>query len=206
MNNRFKARISFFTYIALLFTLDNYYSFMIFNLFLAFAALELSFLLPLFKPHKKRKLLVSFVFFIVFILLSPNVFYVVTDLIHLNFFSFNYMEGLHVNEWWNFFVLISGVFIALFFYILMIKEIQLLLINTKWNKLILFVFMLLGGLGIYIGRFLRFHSIHLFTEPLSLLKQVLDSLNGNSLLFVIWMSVLQFIVYWFFVDSKGNEA
>lgn len=62
------------------------YSFMILNMFLAFAALELSFLLPLFKAKSKRELPVSIAFYIVFVLLSPNVFYVITDLIHLNMF------------------------------------------------------------------------------------------------------------------------
>jgi len=206
MDDRFKARLSFFLYISMLIIFDNSFSFMIFNLFLAFAALELSFLLPLFKAQKKSELPISAVFFIVFLLLSPNVFYVVTDLIHLNFFKFDYMNGLNVNEWWHFFILISGVSMAIFYYILMLKQVRSLLISLKWNQMLLAVFMLLGSLGIYIGRFLRFHSIHLFTEPLSVFKQVLYSINGDSWLFMLWISLLQFIIYWFFVGERRSDT
>ncbi|MGG0153162.1 DUF1361 domain-containing protein [Bacillus mycoides] len=201
MNERLKARISFFIYIAVLIIFDVKYSFMILNIFLAFAALELSFLLPLFKVKQKSEILVSSLFYIIFILLSPNVFYVVTDLIHLNIYQFNYKKGLVLEEWKNFFVLTSGVIIAIYYYILMLKQVNNLL-HTKWKKGILFVFILLSSIGIFIGRFLRFHSIHLFTEPLSLVRQFVYAMNGSSVLFIIWLTLLQCTVWWLFVDVK----
>lgn len=202
MNERFKARLGFFLYILVLFIFDTTYSFMILNMFLAFAALELSFLLPLFKVKQKREIPVSVIFFLIFILLSPNVFYVVTDLIHLNFFDFNFMKGLELEEWWNFFILTSGVLLAIYFYILMFKQVKSFLSNIKYAKIILLIFILLTSIGIYIGRFLRFHSIHLFTEPLSLFNQVLNSINTDSLLFIVWISILQLIIYTLFIDSR----
>ncbi|MED1266437.1 DUF1361 domain-containing protein [Bacillus mycoides] len=205
MDERLKARISFFIYIAVLIIFDVKYSFMILNMFLAFAALELSFLLPLFKVKQKSEILVSSLFYIIFILLSPNVFYVVTDLIHLNIYQFNYKKGLVLEEWKNFFVLTSGVIIAIYYYILMLKQVRRLL-HTKWKKGILFVFILLSSIGIFIGRFLRFHSIHLFTEPLSLVKQFLYAMNGSSVLFIIWLTLLQYTVWWLFVDVKRSES
>lgn len=203
MNERLKARICFFIYMAVLIVFDVEYSFMILNMFLAFAALELSFLLPLFKVKQKSEILVSSLFYIIFILLSPNVFYVVTDLIHLNIYQFNYKKGLVLEEWKNFFVLTSGVIIAIYYYILMLKQVNNLL-HIKWKQGILFVFILLSSIGIFIGRFLRFHSIHLFTEPLSLVKQFLYALNGSSVLFIIWLTLFQCTVWWLFVDGKRS--
>ncbi|HDR7912602.1 TPA: DUF1361 domain-containing protein [Bacillus wiedmannii] len=203
MNERLKARICFFIYMAVLIVFDVEYSFMILNMFLAFAALELSFLLPLFKVKQKSEILVSSLFYIIFILLSPNVFYVVTDLIHLNIYEFNYKKGLVLEEWKNFFVLTSGVIITIYYYVLMLKQVNNLL-HIKWKQGILFVFILLSSIGIFIGRFLRFHSIHLFTEPLSLVKQFLYALNGSSVLFIIWLTLLQCIVWWLFVDRKRS--
>ncbi|MGH0423336.1 DUF1361 domain-containing protein [Bacillus pretiosus] len=203
MNERLKARICFFIYMAVLIVFDVEYSFMILNMFLAFAALELSFLLPLFKVKQKSEVLVSSLFYIIFILLSPNVFYVVTDLIHLNIYQFNYKNGLVLEEWKNFFVLTSGVIIAMYYYVVMLKQVNNLL-HTKWKTGMLFVFVLLSSIGIFIGRFLRFHSIHLFTEPLSLVKQFLYALNGSSILFIIWLTFLQCIVWWLFVDRKRS--
>ncbi|ARJ24659.1 DUF1361 domain-containing protein [Bacillus sp. ISL-8] len=201
MNERSKARISFFIYLSILFIFDIKYSFMILNMFLAFAALELSFLLPLFKVKQKSEIPVSSLFYIIFILLSPNVFYVVTDLIHLNIYEFNYKKGLVLEEWKNFFVLTSGVIIAIYYYILMLKQVNNLL-QTKRRKGMLFVFILLSSIGIFIGRFLRFHSIHLFTEPLSLVRQFVYAMNGSSVLFIIWLTLLQCTVWWLFVDVK----
>lgn len=203
MNERLKARICFFIYMAVLIVFDVEYSFMTLNMFLAFAALELSFLLPLFKVKQKSEILVSSLFYIMFILLSPNVFYVVTDLIHLNIYQFNYKKGLVLEEWKNFFVLTSGVIIAMYYYVLMLKQVNNLL-QTKWKTGMLFVFVLLSSIGIFIGRFLRFHSIHLFTEPLSLVKQFAYALNGSSILFIIWLTLLQCIVGWLFVDRKRS--
>lgn len=203
MNERLKARICFFIYMAVLIVFDVEYSFMILNMFLAFAALELSFLLPLFKVKQKSEILVSSLFYIIFILLSPNVFYVVTDLIHLNIYEFNYKKRLVLEEWKNFFVLTSGVIIAIYYYVLMLKQVNNLL-HIKWKQGILFVFILLSSIGIFIGRFLRFHSIHLFTEPLSLVKRFLYALNGSSVLFIIWLTLLQCIVWWLFVDRKRS--
>lgn len=202
MNERFKARLCFFLYMLMLILFNHEYKFMLLNMFLAFAALELSFLLPLFRAGSKREIPAAVLFYLVFILLSPNVFYVVTDLIHLNIFAFNYEQGVVFTEWWNFFVLTSGVLLAIFYYILMIKQVNYLLLNLKWRKPILLVGIVLYSIGIYIGRFLRFHSIHLFTEPFSLFKQFLSSLTGNAVLFIAWMSILQFMICWLFLDLR----
>jgi uncharacterized membrane protein len=203
MTERSKARISFFAYIFLLLAFDTSYPFMIFNLFLAFAALELSFLLPLFKIENKKEIPASALFYLVFILMSPNVFYVLTDLIHLKIFAFDFKQGLVLEEWWNFSVLTGSAILAIYYFSLMMKQIHLLLLAVKWRTSIVFGFMILSSIGIYIGRFLRFHSVHLFTEPLSLVTQVFASINVSSFLFVTWMSVLQFLIYWLFVEKKG---
>ncbi|SCC66414.1 Protein of unknown function [Bacillus wiedmannii] len=49
-----------------------------------------------------------------------------------------------------------------------------------------------------------FFAVHLFTEPLSLVKQFAYALNGSSILFIIWLTFLQCIVWWLFVDRKRS--
>lgn len=202
MHERFKARAAFAGYMALLVMFESDYSFMIFNIFLAFAALELSFLLPLFAIRKKSEIPLSAAFYLVFILLSPNVFYVVTDLIHLNIFDFHYLQGMSRREWWNFTVLLCGVLLAVFYYALMLNQISGLFRNGKVRIAVLIGFMALGSVGIYMGRFLRFHSIHLFTEPFSIFARLLDAINLDFALFVGWMTLLQFLTYWLFLDRR----
>ncbi|CDQ40444.1 MULTISPECIES: DUF1361 domain-containing protein [Virgibacillus] len=204
MNERTKARISFFIYIGLLIVFDTSYSFMILNLFLAFAALELSFLLRLFHVQNKREIPMSVLFFIVFLLLSPNAIYVVTDLIHLNVFAFDFKEGLQLNEWWNFTILVSGVILAIYYYVNMIKQVYFYSNDITSAKWLFFVFILLSSIGVFIGRFLRFHSIHLFTEPVTLIVRFIEAIDFSAVLFISWMSILQFLICWLFLDGTGE--
>ena len=48
----------------------------------------------------------------------PNTFYMVTDLIHLNQFQFNFYAGLNLGEWKYFTYLLLGVFLAVYVMIL----------------------------------------------------------------------------------------
>ncbi|GKU78108.1 DUF1361 domain-containing protein [Paenibacillus sp. L3-i20] len=201
-SDRNKARILFFVYSLMLLYFDNEFSFMIFNLFLAFVALELSYVLPLFTIKSKSEIPISILVYTVFVLLSPNIFYVVTDLIHLKSFSFNFWETLERSEWWHFFILTTGVMIAVFYYHLMIQQIRSVTKQSKWGPLLLLIFIVLGSIGIYIGRFLRFHSVHVFTEPFSIVKQFLSSLTTDSILFITWISLLQLLVVWIFPKER----
>lgn len=198
IGDRNKARLLFFSYALLLLASEHRFSFMSFNLFLAYIALEISYLLPLFKAKKRSELPACLLVYVLFLLMSPNVFYMVTDLIHLNAFPFRYMSGLQMREWWHFTILVSGVFIAIFFYSIMIKQVQSLWRGSGWNGPILLAFIMLGSIGIYIGRFLRFHSVHLFTEPFELFDRFLASLSRESFMFIGWITLLQLLIVWMF--------
>ncbi|MDQ6420379.1 DUF1361 domain-containing protein [Paenibacillus sp. LHD-117] len=204
IGDRNKARLLFFAYALILFVSEHHFSFMLFNLFLAYASLEISYLLPLFRVRKRSELPASLLVYVLFLLMSPNVFYIVTDLIHLNAFPFRYTEGLRVKEWWHFTILVSGVFIAVFYYATMIKQVlDLLKLSrwSRWSRHILFAFIVLNSVGIYIGRFLRFHSVHLFTEPFKLMQQFIDSITRDALLFIGWITLLQLLVVWMFARA-----
>ncbi|MGT0244369.1 DUF1361 domain-containing protein [Staphylococcus aureus] len=71
------------------------------NLFLAYIPFELSLLLRLFKPNKSMNGHSLSLYSFIFVLLLPNTFYMVTDLIHLNQFQFNFYAGLNLSEWKN---------------------------------------------------------------------------------------------------------
>ncbi|MFF2888970.1 DUF1361 domain-containing protein [Paenibacillus sp. NPDC057967] len=206
LNDRNKARILFFSFLAVLLATDHAYSFLLFNSFLAYAALEISYLLPLFRPKSKGEWPTSLLVYLLFLLMSPNIFYMVTDLIHLNLFPFRYMAGLVVREWWNFFLLVTGVLLAIFYYVTMIKGIRSLLAGNRWSGVILLLFIILQAVGIFIGRFLRFHSVHLFTEPLSLLREFLNAITRDALMFIGWITILQLIIIWMFSSSPKEQT
>ena len=69
----------------------------------------------------------------------------VTDLIHLNQFQFNFYAGLNLGEWKYFTYLLLGVFLAVYVMILIYFEI-LTLTSHRWlNRLIVVVPMFLNG-------------------------------------------------------------
>ena len=50
------------------------------------------------------------IFGLIFVLLVPNTFYMLTDLIHLNQFTFDFYVQLNIMEWLYFTYLLLGVF------------------------------------------------------------------------------------------------
>lgn len=206
MNDRTKARLFFFFYVCFLLVFETSFTFMILNMFLALLALELSFLLPLFQIKKKKDIPLSLFFYFVFVFFSPNILYVLTDLIHMNLFSFHFKTELVWNEWFNFFVLVNGVLFSLFYYVLMIKQVLSVIPNKRYSHLVLFVFTFLSSVGVYIGRFLRFHSVDIFSNPFSVLRQFFESMQIESIYFVLGMLQFQWIIIWLCIYRKRSES
>ncbi|NDQ96324.1 DUF1361 domain-containing protein, partial [Staphylococcus aureus] len=84
MQSRYIARIYFLILFIVSLFETKIFQFMTLNLFLAYIPFELSLLLRLFKPNKKYEWPLFIIYSFIFVLLLPNTFYMVTDLIHLN--------------------------------------------------------------------------------------------------------------------------
>lgn len=115
----------------------------------------------------------------------------VTDLIHLNQFQFNFYAGLNLFEWKYFTYLLLGVFLAVYVMILIYFEILTLTSHLWLNRIIVLILMFLNGFGIYIGRFLRLHSVYFFNEPIRVLNHILKSLTIDTAIFVCFMVMMQ---------------
>lgn len=167
------------------------------NIFLAYIPLELCFLLRLFKPTKSSEWPLFFIFGLIFILLVPNTFYMITDLIHLNLFKFNFLIELNLTEWLAFAYLLAGVFFAIYCMIFIFISLEHFTSNIWLNRCLVLSLMFLNGIGIYVGRFLRFHTVYLITRPLTITHQVFDAINLKSVIFIMLMVLLQAIVILF---------
>ncbi len=172
------------------------------NLFLAYVPFELCLLLNLFKPKYKYEWPLFIVFVLIFLCMVPNTLYMVTDLIHLNQFTFNFYQGLIIVEWVYFTFLVAGVLLALYLLILMFVEMENFTTHRWLNRTIILIMMSLNGLGIYIGRFLRLHSVYIINEPLRIYREVINHLDFDAFLFVILLVLLQILIYTF---AKGVQ-
>lgn len=140
MFSRNIGRCCFFLYLLLTFLLPTQYKFMGFNLILAFIPYEISYLLKLFKPQSKREWPLFIVILTIFLLFLPNVFYVVTDLIHLNMYVFDFMNGLNLFEWIEFAYIVSGVLLALYFYSQVMLTAERLLADKRSSAKLFMIF------------------------------------------------------------------
>ena len=75
--------------------------------------------------------------------------------------------------------------------ILIFMEIGHLTSHLWLNRTLIIVLMFLNGLGIYIGRFLRLHTVYLIDEPLKIFTQVLSVFNIKTFMFVLLMVIMQ---------------
>ena len=191
MQPRYIARIYFIILFIISLFETKIFNFMTLNLFLAYIPYELCLLLKLFKPIKKFEWPLFVVFGMIFLLLVPNTFYMITDLIHLNQFQFNFLVGLSLKEWIFFTYLMLGVFLAMYVMILIFMEILHFTKHIWLNRILVIILMFLNGLGIYMGRFLRFHTVYLINEPLKIFYEVLGVFNLKTFIFVLLMVLMQ---------------
>jgi uncharacterized membrane protein len=136
------------------------------NLFLAFIPYAISSLAefnPLWVQHKGRFaiLLAAWMLFI------PNSFYIITDLFHLHIST--------VPLWFDLALLLSFAWNGLLLGILSVRQIERL-VHSLWPKMpemfFLFPIMCLNALGIYIGRYLRFNSWDMISNPFELVGDI----------------------------------
>ncbi|MEI9946246.1 MAG: DUF1361 domain-containing protein [Chitinophagaceae bacterium] len=145
------------------------YLFLVWNLFLALIPFAIS--EWLFKNNQvignKWKLSLSLLCWLLFI---PNSFYIVTDLFHLDQFD-------SAPKWFDLLLLFSFAWNGLVLGIISVRKIELLLHTISRRRFsIAFVcgVMWLNAFGVYVGRYLRYNSWDIITQPFSLFQEMLN--------------------------------
>jgi uncharacterized membrane protein len=142
------------------------YIFLAWNLFLAWLPFAFAFLAYQFRHNTLLLLPLSGLW----LLFLPNAPYLITDLMHLHYSSI-------VPVWYDVIMIFSFALTGLLLGFLSLFLMQSLVVKRfGWRLGWLFVWLVLGlsGLGVYIGRFLRWNSWDLFTSPITLLNSLLN--------------------------------
>src|SRR5699024_11504900 len=134
---------------------------------------------------------------LIYLFMMTNILYIVSDLIDLYLFSFNFYQAFILIESMYFTFLVSAVLLALYLLVLMFLEMERFTHRPWLNRTIIIAMMFLNGLGIYIGRFLRLHSVYLINEPLRIIREVWTSLNFDAICFILLLMVLQALLILF---------
>lgn len=152
------------------------YTFLLWNIFLAFIPYFLSEWMKK-TSFTKPKIIILISIWLLFL---PNAPYIITDLIHLHNYPPKYI-------WYNLFMIFSFAFAGLSLAIISMYDVYRI-IKKNWSTFTAYSFIVLAsflsGFGIYLGRFLRLNSWDVFTNPLYTLKQISASLSQNIAWFV----------------------
>ena len=173
-----------------------FYLFLVWNVFLAIIPYTITMYLNTKTNINKYKL--GF-WFLVWLAFLPNAPYIVTDLIHIR-------VGNDSLLWLDILVVLSFVLTGLLLFYLSIFDMQRLIIS-KFKRLpittITLSVIFLCGFGVYLGRFLRYNSWEIISNPQVLISDVFHILlspfqNSDAWLFTLGFSGFLMVGYWMF--------
>lgn len=170
------------------------YLFLPWNLFLAFIPYWITRQVynnpALFKNKAKKYLALA-----CWLLFVPNSFYIITDLFHLT----------HIDsapKWFDLLLIFSFAWNGILFGIISLYRVEQLISLTQRKglaEIFIFMIMWLNAFGVYIGRYLRFNSWDIITNPVSLFGEIINMIihplqNGSAwgmtLCYTIFMTLL----------------
>jgi uncharacterized membrane protein len=161
------------------------YAFLIWNLFLAWIPLGMAYMVSFAK--KRRYVLITVPFAAaLWLLFFPNAPYILTDLQHLGRPHAGmpiWFDMLLIN-WFAWTGLLLGVF-SLF----MMHDIVRRILGRITGWVFVITVSALGGLGIYMGRFLRWNSWDLLFRPLELLQELIQYALNPSMQSIAFISI-----------------
>lgn len=183
-------------------TQSVYYLFLIWNLFLAALPLGVSLIINSTDKIKNNKHL-FYPVLMIWLLLLPNSPYLITDFTH-------FRHETTVPFWLDLLILGSFSISGLLFGLASMHNIYKIL-STKWHKTAAMLFMtitcLLSGLGIYIGRVLRYNSWDILRHPIHLFNDVIRGFIAPETVLTAWgitlgFGVLQFLLFDLYTTSE----
>ena len=148
------------------------YMFLIWNLFLAAIPFLISQVLLHHENYKKSKI-VTLCLLGIWLLFLPNAPYLITDFLHLN----------HINDqlfWFDVALLIAFSVSGIIFCIhslLHVHQIIQQLWSTKIATYAIIICSFLSGFGVYLGRYLRFNTWDILSNPTHLIISMIHSLS-----------------------------
>lgn len=174
MNTAFsfqKALFAFLGFIGLLiavrifYTGSTLYLFLVWNIFLAWIPFALS---NLFDKLSEKAGWKQGLIFCCWLAFFPNALYIVTDLIHLEIES-------RVPKWFDAVLLFSASVAGLMMAFISLYRAEAYFENTRLGRfkpVLIFLILFLGSFGVYLGRFLRWNSWDIISNPFKLMLSI----------------------------------
>jgi len=163
--------------------------FLIWNLFLAWIPYWISLSLNKFHSITKSKIIIGCLL-ISWLLFLPNAPYILTDLLHLKSRS-------PIPHWYDVMLFITYAWTGMMLGLISLYEVQLFIqknIGKRTSYFLVFCCIPLTGFGIFLGRFQRWNSWDIITNPVSLFTEIFETIlnpamSGNRLGLALIISV-----------------
>ena len=174
-----------------------FYLFLVWNIFLAIIPYVITVYLSRIKLNKIK---LGFGF-CVWLLFLPNAPYIITDLLHLR------VSTTHI-LWLDILVISSFAITGMLLFFLSLNEMKAL-IKLHFNKfpagVIITTVILLCGFGVYLGRFLRYNSWEILSNPQQLLLDVIEMLIHPFEHSEVWLFTFGFGGFLFIIFRIFNK-
>ena len=174
------------------------YCFLVWNLFLAWIPLAISFLL---NQNKNAGLFIRSLLFMIWLLFFPNALYILTDLIHLE-------PRQNIPLCYDVILLFLSSFSGLcmaFVSLLQVERFLAAQLRPRYTNVIVVGCLFAGSFGVYLGRFLRWNSWDIITSPGSLFKCIGHEINSPIEHYRTWgltaLLTMTFALLYFFIKK-----
>lgn len=165
------------------------------NLFLAY----IPYFISTYLSNRTRRNVAWWTLSLVWLLFIPNSFYIITDLYHLG----DKYNDRQTPQWFDLAMILSYVWNGLLLGVLSVRQMERALLprQTLRNELLfLYPVMWMNALGIYIGRYLRYNSWDVVTDPFQLLRDIAVMVvhplrHQNTWDMVLCFSILMTLIY-----------
>ncbi len=208
---RWEIRVFFVAWLIFLyFRAKDPFSFLVLNTFLGAIPIEISFHLGAKRPR-------GWLFWplvLLWLLFYPNAPYLLTDLFHLSLLQPYAMSGLlrvtpHLWIYFTYMIVsaISCSFLGFWSLNHVSQAITARLAKGNGIARLIVVLLLtfLTSVGLYIGRFLRIHTIYLFLNPEQFIRPLMTMWTPDMWIFVVLMTVIQLFCYWILYLIMNNR-
>ena len=132
---------------------------------------------------------------LLWLLFIPNSFYILTDLFHLGKFT-------NVPNWFDLTLIISFAWNGLLLGVLSVRQMEKIMqphLRGKHELLFIYPIMWLNALGVYIGRYPRFNSWDILTNPFALIAYLVKLICHPIQWKYAWGMVACFSIFMTFV-------
>ena len=161
----FYAFIGLLIAVRIFYTGSTIYLFLVWNIFLAWIPFMISSLFKKMNGKSKWKPALVFCCWLAFF---PNALYIITDLIHFDLES-------PVPKWFDALLLFSSAVLGLMLAFISLFRVEAFLskiVNRKLQAPLILLILFLGSFGVYLGRFLRWNSWDIISNPFQLLSSI----------------------------------